>query len=155
MLVHLLADGAVEHLVGVLVAVHEVGKLEELEDVHGVFPEISRHGHLDGAELHSLDEFLLRSELAVGVDLDLELAVGLLFDHGLEGFIQDLVGEILRGEIVGDLDDLRRRSGPDERNENNKREEQDTGTFHHTLLNLLGMELPSEEILRIFSILYP
>ncbi len=86
----LLADRTLGDLVQVVVVVEDEGQVEDLEFLDAERAELGqrRGQRLHGAELQRLHFFLVLVQRRVGIDLDLDLALGQLFR---------LLGEILGG----------------------------------------------------------
>ena len=93
----LLAELSVHDLIQRILIREQEG---HVQNVHGLVEaaEFRRRQErcLDGAHLHAFDHFLRRAELLGRIDLDLDAAVGLLFDHPLELQRRELVG---RGRV--------------------------------------------------------
>ena len=81
------------------VAVEQVGQVEGLELLDADRTELGQRGReqLHGAELHGLELLLVLVQRRVGVDLDLDLALG-----EFAGALGEELGGLALGRVVGD-----------------------------------------------------
>ena len=105
----LLADRTLRDLVQFGVVVEDERQVEDLEFLHAQRAELGERGreHLHRAELQRLHLLLVLVQRRVGVDLDLDLALG-----ELAGALGEELARLALGRVVGDdvaeLDDDRR-----------------------------------------------
>jgi hypothetical protein len=100
------AHRPVGHRAEGLGVLEQKGQIEDLEVLHPQRPELGQRGrqHLHAAELQSLQLFLVLVELAVGVELDLDLAARLGLGQLLEAQRALALGRVGRHHVA-ELDD--------------------------------------------------
>ena len=104
-LADLAAQVAVQGVKGALRILEQIGHIQHAD----LLVVGGQHGgggqrHLDGAHGHSLAQLLVAAQLGVGIDLNVDAAVGLLLDLLLK-LQQGLVGGAVLGLHVGHLQD--------------------------------------------------
>ena len=110
--IDLLAQIPVQGPVGRLLGLEEEGKVEDLEALlEARQGGGGGDGHLDGPQLHRLDELPVASELAVGVQLHLDLAAGLGLHVLLEHVPHDDVVRLGLRQDVAHLEGVLRLGG--------------------------------------------
>ena len=110
--IELLAQFAVKGLEGGLAALEQEGQVQDLEALVEAGDRRGRgQGDLDGPQLDGFRHLAIAAELRVRVELDLDLAVGVLLHVGLENILHaDVVGVGL-GHDRPDLDGVVGRHG--------------------------------------------
>ncbi len=118
-------------LVEFIIVVKDVRQVEQLEflDTQGAELGQRRCQHLHGANLQRFHLFLVLVERAVGIDLDLDLALGQLFSFLLEVFRRMAFGCVI-GHHVAELDDDRLLGQSQQRERSESQAQCNSAKFH-------------------------